>query len=579
MVIKKLSEETINQISAGEVIEGPSDILKELIENSVDANATEITVKVKSSGMEYIEIQDNGIGISKKDLEICLDKYTTSKINSIDDLYNLNSFGFRGEALSSINSISKLKIITSTNNDGKGYVLSNKKISETSSIKGTTIQISDLFYNVPVRKKFLKSKSFEFSKLYDVFLAHTLINPQITFKFISEKKNITFTKTNFDNRFVQIYGFEIKNKTLKIDVANDFFSVTGFITNPANPIYLPTNFLFINKRYIFSPQIYKAITSSYKDYLMIQQKPFFILFITLKPSTLDVNVHPKKRVVKLLNETLFLVEFKKELSKILDKNLGKELPNSSYNSLKDFILPNTSNNSKYNSSFKSNKINFSLKENKPLFSEYKTQQTFNQFSKIDEINLFSHEITRFLGQIHRTFIVCETKKGMLLIDQHAADERINLEKNRVKYSSIIEHQNLITPVILDILTESNKKTLLKNKLIIEKLGFSFILKNNYFYLTTVPLFLNKVFDKNIFLNLINDLENNNNEIEKLKDNLLKLKSCKESIKANQELSISEQIELVKKLSLCSDKGVCAHGRPTIIFISLKDVEKLFKRIV
>jgi DNA mismatch repair protein MutL len=578
MKIKKLSTETINLISAGEVIEGPSDILKELIENSIDANATEIIVEIKSSGIDYLSVKDNGDGIEKDDLAICLEKYTTSKLKEINDLYDINSFGFRGEALSTISAVSKYKIISSVTDDGSAHILENNNLSQTTSKKGTTIILEDLFYNIPVRKKFLKSKSFEYSKLYDVFLANALIFPEITFKFISEKKNVVFSKTDFKNRLVQIYGIEIVNKTIPIDINNEFFKLKGVLTNPENPIYLPTNFLFINKRYVYSPQIYKAITDSYKDYLMIQQKPFFILFITINPKTVDVNVHPKKRVVKLQNELLFLSELKKELSLILNDKLGKQIPKTNFDSLKDFL----SNKEKI-TNIDTN--NFSLK--KEIFKDnydYTPQKnlffTDSSFEKqnISNLNLFEFEIFKVFGQLKKTFILCETNNGLLLIDQHAADERINLEKNRVKYD-FIEKQKLISDLKLDNLKDSYIDLLKNNKQLIDKLGFEFYFKEDVVYLKTIPIFLNKLFDKNIFFNFLKDIEEGTNEIYKLKDNLLKLKSCKESIKANDVLSLEEQITLIKKLNSCSDKGICAHGRPTIINISIKDLEKLFKRIV
>jgi DNA mismatch repair protein MutL len=578
MKIKKLSTETINLISAGEVIEGPCDVLKELIENSLDADATEIIIEIKSAGIDFLQIKDNGTGILKEDLEICLEKYTTSKLKDINDLYNLDSFGFRGEALSTINAVSKLKITSSTTEDGKGYLLENNILSLVPSKKGTTITIEDLFYNVPVRKKFLKSRSLEYSKLYETFLASVLLNPNVTFKFISEKKNIVFPKTDFENRLVQIYGSDIKSKTIKIDVKNDLFKLKGVLTNPSNPIYFPSNFLFINKRYVFSPQIYKSIVNSYKDYLMIQQKPFFILFIDLDPRTIDVNVHPKKRIVKLQNEMLFLIELKKELSKKIDSVLGKELNKTSYNSLNQFISSNfsflnKSTFSKQNYTPLSNKPNNLFDSQKSLFFE-----TENKISLQDQLTLFEHNITKVLGQVKNTFIVCETTDGLILIDQHAADERINLEKNRLKFD-FIEKQSFISEVPLSMLSEFHKDLLRKNKDKLNELGFSYILKDSIYFLKSMPLFLGRYFDQNIFLNILKDLEEGTVEISKLKDNLLKLKSCKESIKANEPLTTYDQINLIKKLNDCKDKGICAHGRPTIIFVSLKDIDKLFKRTV
>ena len=366
---------------------------------------------------------------------------------------------------------------------------------------------------------------------------------------------------------------------MPINVNNDFFTLTGILTNPTNSIYLSTNFLFINKRFVFSPQIYKTITSAYKDYLMIQQKPFFILFITLNSNTIDVNVHPKKRVVKLQNEMLFLIELKKELSKILDGFLGKSLPVTNYNSLSDFVSFNKSityNSTESTNNFKSNgATEFINKSQKNLFADAEFK---NNFSGINKINLFEFELSKILGQINNTFIVCETKDGMLLVDQHAADERINLEKNRKQYD-FVEKQSLISEILLDGLSERYIEILNNKPNIFEKIGFSYIFKNNNFYLKSIPLFLNRYFDKNVFVNILKDIDEGTDDVLKLKDNLLKLKSCKESIKGNQLLSFTEQVNLIRKLNECSDKGICAHGRPTIIFVSIKDLEKGFKRIV
>ncbi|MCK9293041.1 MAG: DNA mismatch repair endonuclease MutL [archaeon] len=577
--IKQLSKETINLISAGEVIENPSDILKELLENSIDAKATEITVDVKDAGISLLQVTDNGFGVERDDLLFCLEKYTTSKLESIDDLLTINSFGFRGEALSSINAVSKLKITSSVDDSGKAYFVENLDVKETSFKKGTKIEIRDLFYNLPVRKKYLKSNSVEFSKLYDIFLANVFLNPQITFKFNSEKKKVIFPKTNYENRLLQVFGTDIKSKGIFIDISNDFFKLKGVISNPSNQIYFPTNFLFINKRFVYSPQIYKIITEAYKDYLMIQQKPFFILFFEIDSRTVDVNVHPKKRVVKLLNEMLFLSELKKELNIILEKNLGKSTPQ--INSLNDYFkMDNPSNKFEYDKNKALSNTNFSRNTKYTVNDYYKpTQSIFNsETTDREELpTLFEHKITRFVGQLHNTYIVCETKEGVLFIDQHAADERINLEKNRQKVT--FEKQNLISELPLPYLSEAHKDILLNNKLKLNELGFNYVYKDNKFYLTTLALFLDKYLDKNMFINILEDIKESTNTVDKLKDNLLKLKSCKQSIKANQELTLPEQIQLIKKLNLCKDKGICAHGRPTIIYFSKSELEKLFKRIV
>jgi DNA mismatch repair protein MutL len=614
--IKKLDSKTINLISAGEVIENPSDIIKELIENSIDANSDNISLIIKNSGFDLIEVKDNGSGISKEDLEICLEKYTTSKIKNIDDLYSINSFGFRGEALSTISAVSKLKIISSTNNNGVGYVFENNVINEYNSIKGTTIIVKDLFYNVPVRKKFLKSKNTEFSKLYNIFLSFVLKNPNIKFSFVSEKKKLIFPKTNQEQRYYQVFGTDVKDKIINLDINNSLFKLEGIIGKPTNYFYYPTNFVFINNRFVYYPQLYKIIKKSYKDYLMIQQKPFFVLFFTFNAKTIDINVHPKKQIVKLENEILFLLELEKELTKIINNFLhfkNKE-PNSNFLQTKFNIKENynynnrNSNKNCYNNIVDNNfilgKLNKQLK--KPLFennindninnninenvnydinNNYKNIDTnydinYNYNYNLNNIVFDNYKIKKIFGQLFDTFILCECENGFLIIDQHAAAERINLEINRINLNKNIEYQRLINVNYISNLNEEQIDFLNNNLSLMKDIGFIYEISNKQVLLKTIPVFLGNYFNKSFFISVIDDLKNNpKDSFEKVKDKIIKLISCKSSIKANHKLNLNEQIKLINDLNLCKDKTICAHGRPTILFYSKKELDKLFKRII
>jgi len=584
MNIKKLSKETINLISAGEVIEGPSDILKELLENSVDAGATEIEINIKNSGVDFLQVKDNGHGMSKDDLEISIERHTTSKLSKIDDLYSINSFGFRGEALASISAVSKFSISSSTTDSGKGYILENNKLKEINLKKGTTITVSDLFYNLPVRKKFLKSKATEFANIYDLFLAFVLLYPKTRFVFNSEKKKIVFQNTTKENRFLQIFGSDIKRKTINLNISNELFELSGIISNPKDQFYFPTNFLFINNRLVYSTQVQKTITSVFKDYLMVQQKPFFILFLKFNPKTIDVNVHPKKRIVKIQNEMLFLSLLRSELE---NKLYAKEESSNQSKTLLDYAIEYTEKKSVLEESRPI--INYtSSKVTSPFASDTKfIQKSIPEISIAPPLNLNSDtdlildgkKITRIIGQIHNTYILCETTSGFLLIDQHAAAERINLEKNRNLYAAGFSKQKLLVRKIVPNLSAAHKSVLNKNKDKIEALGFDYEKKGDNYYLITIPKLFDKYFDDSIFLNLVDDLVSGENTVTKLRDNLIKLFTCKNSIKANEFLSFSEQVKLIKELDACSDKKICAHGRPTIQVFTIKDLEKMFKRIV
>ncbi len=584
MVIKKLNEKTINLISAGEVIEGPVDILKELIENSIDAGAKQISISIKNSGIDLLEIKDDGIGISKSDLEICTERHTTSKLTNIDELYSLDTFGFRGEALASVNAVSRLVIITSTDDTGKGCVLENNVIKEITSQKGTSIIVKDLFYNQPVRKKFLKSKSAEFTLIYDMFLAYVLLYPDIRFSFDSEKKKTIFPSSTKEQRYNQIFGIDIKSKTIPINTSTDLFKLSGLISAPTNQFYFPTNFLFINKRYVYSTHVQKTITSCYRDYLMVQQKPFFVLFIELDPKTIDVNVHPKKRIVKLQNEMIFLSLLKEAIEKELYREKDDVVISRSLGDF-SFSIPTLSKDQKNSSTNKINSSYAFFDSSKSILTDFKKTQSSIYSSntsapqKPNTLQLNNHQITKVIGQVHDTYIVCETTTGTLLVDQHAAAERINLEKNRLTHGSSFDKQKLISGIKLDKLSEDQKDMIQKNKGELAILGFVIEKQKQDYFLSTIPKFLNNYLDVNYFINTLEDLKNKENTVDKLKDNLIKLFTCKNSIKANKPLTYLEQVKLISDLENCEDKTICAHGRPTIIYFSQKEIEKMFKRII
>jgi len=570
-MIRKLNQETINLISAGEVIEAPCDILKELLENAIDANATEINIKIKASGTELLEIKDNGTGISKADLATCIERHTTSKLEKIDDLYSLNTFGFRGEALASINAISKMEIKTSTTEDGKGFLLKENLVSSIVCQKGTTISVNDIFYNVPVRKKFLKSKSQEFSKLYNTFLEFVIQYPKIRFQFISEKKNETFSNTTQENRYLQVFGSEVISKTKLFNIKSDFFNISGIITKPESYFFYPNNYIYINKRPVYSAQITKAISKCYKDYLMIQQRPFFVLFIELNSKTIDINIHPKKRQIKIQNEILFINQFKQAIEGNLFPKSNKET--QSIKSIYESIGADFKNN-------------LDLKEPKPVmdYSEPKEKDApvkiVPAIKQPPKIYLDRFEIREIIGQLFDTFIICKTPDGLLLIDQHAAEERINLEKNRRLYENDFKIQNLVIPKRLDFISFSQKEFILKNKKLLENLGFKIKHLEDALFLETIPEFLEHYFDHTFFLDVLEDLEDGADfNLNRIKDKILKLKSCKESIKANDVLTISQIYSLIQNLNKCVDKTICAHGRPTYILLNKKELEKMFKRII
>jgi DNA mismatch repair protein MutL len=414
-----------------------------------------------------------------------------------------------------------------------------------------------------------------------MFLAYVLLNPEIRFSFDSEKKKIIFPISSKEQRYNQIFGIDIKSKTIPINLSTDLFKLSGLISQPTNQFYFPTNFLFINKRYVYSTQVQKTITSCYRDYLMVQQKPFFILFLEINPKTIDINVHPKKRIVKLQNEMLFLSLLKEEIEKILYAEKETSTPSQT---LGDFSFSLPSSTIKYPVS-EPKVPHFNQSTKSPILSDYRSAQKNlyspnNAFiSTPSKLELNNQTILRVLGQVHNTYIVCETTTGTILIDQHAAAERINLEKNRLTHTSSFDKQRLISGIKLNMLSPEQKEIISKNNLQLSSLGFDIKKDKQDYLLITIPKFLNNYLDINYFINTLDDLKAKDNTVDKLKDNLIKLFTCKNSIKANEPLSYSEQITLINDLEKCKDKTICAHGRPTIIYFSKKELEKMFKRIV
>jgi DNA mismatch repair protein MutL len=331
--------------------------------------------------------------------------------------------------------------------------------------------------------------------------------------------------------------------------------------------------------------VQKAITSCYKDYLMVQQKPFFVLFVELDPKTIDINVHPKKRIVKLQNEYLFLSLLREVIEKqIYSKKEGDVPTTRELSSFPEFKYPSLKQEL-HASDLPINKENklMDTAYNQPITPPIQSPLYFSNEIRLSTqkypLVLNNHIITKILGQVQNTYIVCETTVGVLFIDQHAAAERINLEKNRLVHSLNFDKQRLIIKIKLDSLSQTHKEVILKHKKELSVLGFDIEKDKQNYYLLTIPRFLNNYLDINYFVNILEDLKNKECTVDKLKDNLIKLFSCKNSIKANEPLSAPEILGLINDLEKCNDKTICAHGRPTIIYFSKNELDKMFKRII
>ncbi|WP_058485487.1 DNA mismatch repair endonuclease MutL [Defluviitalea phaphyphila] len=627
--IHKLDESTINKIAAGEVVERPASVVKELIENSIDAKASAITVEIKNGGISLIRITDNGIGIPKNDVKTAFLRHSTSKINTAEDLESISSLGFRGEALASIAAVSQLEIITKVLGDitGKRLEIHGGHFKEEQEIgcpEGTTLIVRNLFYNVPARKKFLKKPSTEASYISDIVYKTALGHPEVSFKYINNNSIIFHTSGNNDlkNCIFNVYGKEIAKKMIEINEENGDLKITGLIGKPeinrSNRTY---ESFYINGRYIKSKLLEQAVEEAYKTLLPINKFPIVVIHIFINPSKIDVNVHPTKMEVRFREEEIIynfvLNSIKQNLkNKVLipevtwesskKENLFKPISKSN-NLPEPFEIENNNvskevvreeniileskndNNSKRNNftkdSQQNNKLGAIRKENsKKRDIEKKDEKIIKDIEniKIEDIQTDSSvKNYKIIGQVFKTYWIVEQENTMYVIDQHAAHERILYEKfiNDFKTQNI-HSQTLLEPLVINVsprekdIIEENKELFLKFGFEIEEFGeLAYVIRS-------LPILFDGPIDSGFFLEIVdtflNDIKIRNAYDMKL--NTIATISCKSAVKAKDNLSFEESKALIEQLLALENPYTCPHGRPTIISMNKYEIEKKFKRI-
>ncbi|MDW5299879.1 MAG: DNA mismatch repair endonuclease MutL [Sedimentibacter sp.] len=637
--IHLLDNETINKIAAGEVIENPKSIVKELVENSIDANADEIIVEIKNGGKILIRITDNGKGINKNEVEDAFKRHCTSKIETSDDLNSLFTLGFRGEALASIAAVARVEVITRTNDDPYGIKIHIEggeiKLKEDVGCPvGTTITVTELFYNVPARKKFLKSDTAESSNINEIVVSLALSKQNISFKYITNN-TIAFRTpktTDFINTISSLYEKELYNSLLKVDYCSNIVKINGYTTNLN---YYRGNrkqqIIFVNDRFIKHKRMNYFIEAAYNTLLPKNKYPACFLKIEINPSLVDVNVHPAKTEVRFQNEDIVLNEVKKAIYSALNSNnimkeITKEtivpdcLSNKSeksnntfsifennntyeknrYNSNKyDDKYDNATNNEDYeNITFK--EINLNTETTGNIFDDIieesadeKTikQETFYQAEKVEEIQHSFIEIEdeknskipelSIIGILMNTYIICENieKSELYMIDQHAAHERINYEKFLNQYNNKgIIRQELLMPEVVNLSYDDYYATI-NNTEIFENLGFSIEnFGNNAILINTVPVIFRDSNIKDIFYTILDSLKNiNKTNLNLALDKIIK-NACVKSVKSGDKLHIPEVKALLDNLKTTENPYTCPHGRPTIIKMTKYEIEKIFERI-
>lgn len=552
MKIKKLSESVIAKIAAGEVIERPAYAIKELIENSIDAKSSRIIVDVTDYGLREIKVVDDGFGISKDDLSIAIQPHTTSKISDLRDLTKIKSMGFRGEALSSITSVSNFEL-KSKQRGKKGYTISNNsnKPYPVGIPLGTQVSIKNIFVQTPARKKFLSSKQTEYRHILAQFQSFALAHPMINFEFHHNGKKVYKTKSeSIQNRIKNIFGEEIAANLFLLSHQDSYISIDGFISHPQTSFKSKNKLhIYVNGRRVHNTSLINAVKEGYKHLLTHYSYPFVCLFIKIPEDLIDVNVHPRKEIVKFINE----------------ENLYDLLRNSVYSSLE-----------KSNLTF--NNLSFSHKLTKTeLASVLRDEVMQTPEGKIGKVKRSADII-----QLHNLYLITETSKGILILDQHAVHEAILYYKFKQAYKkrkSAKLKANLKKPLLIQ-LSESQKSIIEEHKHYLDKIGFEIeIFGKDKFKLSSVPAIATDLDPRVNFLETLEDIENNNlSDIEDHINIMLSYLSCRSAIKSGDKLTKKQMRDLIKYLDKIDLSYTCPHGRPVKIEMSIKYLDSLFKRI-
>ena len=608
MSIKILDDKTISKIAAGEVIENPSSVVKELVENAIDASARHIIVEILDGGTGLIRVSDDGFGFDKNDIEIAFEQHATSKLIDISDLENIKSFGFRGEALSSIAAVSNVTLISKMKNDNNSYGYKynvdfgcKSSIERVAANYGTCIEVKDLFKNVPVRKKFLKSPSKENALIEDVVIKFALVREDISFELIIDGKRKFFSSgdSNLKNVVYNLYGKDIVNNLLDVDCEYDGVKIKGFITKPIiarntrnDEIY------FVNCRYIKDKTISKAIEGAYEEYLMQHKFPLVILKIDIDSSKVDVNVHPKKMEVRFSNDeqvyfaiynaihdtlkNIELIHDEKLVNDIIDKYLvidsdtidksAKETPTTNYE------IKKVANDIDSMPSMSST-INRDLKSGINLSNLY--SKLSNNFEEKPFIQKNLSEDHKYIGQIFNTYILVEFDNKLYIIDQHAAHEKINFEKIMKAYHDGKVLTQKIFPSIILKLTPVQFESITSNIDDFKKIGYEIeSFGDNDIKVDSVPYNIFNIGNEKLLMDMIDSFadDKNKEQYDSIIEKIASI-SCKKAIKANHVLSENEVKQLLRDLFTLDNPYNCPHGRPTIISLSKQEFEKKFGRIV
>ena len=588
--IHVMNETLANKIAAGEVIERVSSVVKELVENSIDAESKSIKVELINSGIEKLVVTDDGIGMEREDAKLAFSRHATSKLLKDDDLFFINTLGFRGAALPSIASVSKVRLKTSTGTTGTEVIIHGGKlisVNDSDARIGTTFEVADLFYNSPARLKYLKSDTTELSYISMYIEKLALAHPEIKFDLINNNKTVISTSgsNNLLKTIFELYGYVVSSNMIKINASNDDYDIDGYICKPSilksNRNHITT---LVNGRIVKNIELNKAINDGYYTYKPDIKYPIVVLNINTDPTIIDVNIHPTKQDIKFSKQS--------ELNELVTKTIKDAL-------YKSMLIPKievkeVKNNNEINIIKEieetSKPIEYIVNKDIKILNDEQVKFDFKKVeNKIKESNKEKKEKNSDIkklelypcGLVMGTYIICENETNMYLIDSHAAHERINYEK----YIKNLEKEDvntidLLIPITIE-LTPSDYLKFNERKEILINMGFNINeFGINTIIITSHPTWLIKDYEKESIEKLV-DLLINDYNIDRIKfnDNIAKTLACKMSVKGNTRINKEQMQSIIDELVLCDNPYNCPHGRPTIITFTKYELEKMFKRVM
>ena len=594
--INLMSPELANMIAAGEVIERPSSVIKELVENSIDAKATRIEVDIYDVGRKLIRVKDDGFGMSREDAKLAFKRHASSKVKSVYDLMRITSLGFRGEALPSIASVSNVILLTSDGEEGTKICLSPSKemeVSDAALRKGTTFEIRDLFFNTPARMKYLKSDKTENASSIEVMEHLSMCYSDVSFVLRIDGKTIFETTGRGDLKEViaLIYGKEVAKKLLEVSFEGEGYSFSGYIGEPSISYSTRYDILnFLNRRSVYVPKVQKAFIDAYKDYLPPSRYPFVAVNFSVDYSLVDVNVHPTKREVRLSIEEEVASNVYKEVKRSLLLTRQSFVSSSISGATLTLEQP-TLKEDDFVNIFEENEKKQpqeAFKDVVTLFDEFDKEEKENYIKDSliveDDVSPRFESKTNFpsltlIGQVFDTYLLAQGEDGLYFIDQHAAAERINFEKCEDDFNSSSSRVVPLIPLVIELpyssLTNYDKEHILA----LESLNiYTSSFGGNAIKVDEIPSYLSEEDDESVLRDIIlSTLKGNKVDIASLKRLSIASRACKMSLKANRLLTREEQLRLLKNLAKCRNPLNCPHGRPTIVKVSKYDLEKMFKR--